>query len=182
VTIYIESGLRLDLPDGQHFRFADLPAYKKLSGQHLKEMDFGWIAGKKLFLLEIRSYAQMTEALAVSDFVPVKGLPVPYRFQVLVEKVTDSLMMLLAAWADSDHGQAIRADLPAAARNRLPLKLIVAVDLPAKLSVHLLGLRDSLNEHLRGRIALADVGSVVLIDYARLVANPMFNGFIKVAV
>jgi hypothetical protein len=90
--------------------------------------------------------------------------------------------MLLATWADSDRGQAISVDLPAAARHKLPLKLIVAVDLPAKLSVHLQGLRDSLNERLRGRIALADIRNVVLIDYARLVANPMFNGFIKVAV
>lgn len=60
MATYVESGLCLDLPDGQHFRFADLPAYKALSGQHLKEMDFAWIADGKLVLLEVRSYAQIT--------------------------------------------------------------------------------------------------------------------------
>lgn len=62
------------------------------------------------------------------------------------------------------------------------MKLVIAVDLPAHLAIHLQGLRDSLNDRLRGRIALADVSSVVLIDYARLVANPMFSAFIKTAV
>jgi len=90
--------------------------------------------------------------------------------------------MLLAAWADTDYGKAIQADLPAAARARLPLKLIIAVELPSSLSVHLIGLRDSLNARMRGRIALADVRNVVLMDYARLVANPLFGPFIKVQV
>ena len=179
MAIYIESGLCLDLPDGQHFRFADLPAYKTLSGQHLKEMDFAWINGGKLFLLEVRSYAQVSTTLTGADFVPVTGQPAPHRYQALIEKVTDSLLMMLASWAGSTCGQSIRDALPAGAKKRLPMKLVIAVDLPAHLAVHLQGLRDSLNDRLRGRIALADVSSVVLIDYARLVANPMFSAFIK---
>ena len=53
-------------------------------------------------------------------------------------------------------------------------------DLPAKLTIHLRGLRDSLNACQRGRVALADVRNVVLFDYARLVADPRFSGFVKV--
>lgn len=179
MAIYNESGLRLDLPDGQHFRFVDLPAYKPLSGQHLKEMDFAWIAGGKLFLLEVRSYAQITETLIGADFIPVKGQPTPYRYQALIDKVTDSLLMMLAAWAGTDCGREIRTALPATTKSRLPLKLVIAVELPAHLAVHLPGLRDSLNERLRGRIALADVRSVALLDYSRLLAHPLFSAFIK---
>ena len=179
MATYLESGLRLDLPDGQHFRFAELPAYKALCGQNLKEMDFAWVNVGKLFLLEVRSYAQVAETLTGADFVPAKGQPAPFRYQALIDKVTDSLLMMLAAWAGSARGQSIRADLPAGARKRLPMKLIIAVDLPAKLAVHLQGLRDSLNQRLRGRIELADVRNVVLIDYTRLVADPLFSPFIK---
>lgn len=182
MATYHESGLSLDLPDGLHFRFAELPAYHLLKGQHLKEMDFAWIAGGKLFLLEVRSYAQVTETLIGADFLPVKGQAGPHRFAALVDKLTDSLLMLLAAWAGTDYGRAIQADLPVAARARLPLKLIIAVELPSSLSVHLIGLRDSLNARMRGRIALADVRNVVLMDYARIVANPLFAPFIKVQV
>lgn len=182
MATYLESGLSLNLPDGQHFRFADLPAYRKLSGQHLKEMDFAWLDKGKLFLLEVRSYAQVTTTLTGADFLPVKGQAAPDRYQVLVDKVTDSLLMMLAAWADSAQGQNLKKSLPAGARARLPLKLVIAIDLPANLVVHLQGLRDSLNERLRGRTALADVRNVVLIDYARLVADPIFNGFITLQV
>lgn len=179
MAVYNESGLRLDLPDGQHFRFAELAAYKRLSGQHLKEMDFAWVADGKLYMLEVRSYAQIGSTLAGADLVAAKGAAKPHRYEALIDKITDSLLMLLAAWADTGTGQTIKADLPAVARARLPLKLIVALELPANLSVHLPALRDSLNERLRGRMALADVRNVVVVDHARLLVNPLFSAFIK---
>jgi len=178
VATYIESGLRLDLPEGQHFRFADLPVYQALKGQHLKEMDFAWIAGEKLVMLEVRSYTQITHGLNAADFLVAKGQPAPRRYQDLIDKVTDSLLMMLAAWANSNRGQSIKNFLPPGAREPLPLKMVIAVDLPANLAVHLQGLRDSLNERLRGRIALADMRNVILIDYARLVTHTWFAGFI----
>jgi len=178
VAIYVESGLRLDLPAGEHFRFADLPSYKPLSGQHLKEMDFAWINGGKLILLEVRSYAQIEQTLTGADFLSANGGPSPHRFESLINKMTDSLLMLLAAWAGTDWGKTIRGDLPQTVRTRLPLKLVVAVELPARLAIHLPALRDSLNNRMRGRMALADVRNVVLIDYARLLANPLFSGII----
>lgn len=182
MALYNESGLTFDLPDGQHFRFAELAAYKRLSGQHLKEMDFAWVAHGKLFVLEVRSYAQVASTLAGAELVALNGKATPYRYQALIDKLTDSLMMLLAAWADTAIGQSIKAGLPVAARSRLPLKLVIALDLPAALSVHLPVLRDSLNERMRGRMALADVRSVTLIDYPRLLANPIFGAFIKAEV
>lgn len=178
MTVYIESGLRLDLPNGQHFRFADLPPYQSVSGQQLKEMDFAWVSIGKLFLLEVRSYSQVTATLTGTDLVPTKGQPAPYRFQTLIDKVTDSTLMLLAAWAGSAWGQQLTAALPLAAQSRMPLKLVIAIDLPGALVIHLQGLRDSLNARLQGRIALADVPRVVLIDYARLISDPAFNGFV----
>lgn len=176
MTVYIESGLRLDLPNDQHFRFADLPPYQSVSGQYVKEMDFAWVSNGKLFLLEVRSYSQVTTTLTGADFVPTQGQPVPHRFQSLIDKITDSTLMLLAAWAGSAWGQQLTAAMPLDARPRMPLKLVIAIDLPGALAIHLQGLRDSLNARLRGRVALADVRSVVLIDYAHLINDPAFNG------
>ena len=179
---YNESGLTFDLPDGQHFRFAALAAYKRLSGQHLKEMDFAWVTNGKLYLLEVRSYTQIGIALAGTDLVAPAGQAKPHRYEALIDKITDSLLMLLAAWANTLTGQSIKAELPAVARTRLPLKLVVALELPANLTVHLPVLRDSLNERMRGRMALADVRSVAILDYTRLLADPTFGAFIKAQV
>jgi hypothetical protein len=175
---YIESGLRLDLPTGLHFRFADTAAYNAVKGQSVKEMDFAWVDSGKLFLLEVRSYTQVSQTLSLADFVPVKGQPEPFRFSALIDKVTDSVLMMLAAWTNTAWGQQLKTELPAAAQSRMPLKLVIAVELPPALTIHLQGLRDSLNARLRGRAALADVGSVVLIDYVRLTSDPVFKGFV----
>lgn len=181
MAVYRESGLSLDLPDGQHFRFADLGGYRELSGQHLKEMDFAWVNGGKLFLLEVRSYlaAAETATFSAADFVPAQATPAPRRFADLLAKVTDSVMMMLAVWADSTQGGKIAEGMPPAARQRLPLKLVIALDLPPALACHLQPLSDGLNSHLRGRIALADVKSVAVVDYGRLVTDTMFRNFIK---
>lgn len=175
---YIESGLRLDLPAGSHFRFADTTAYSLVKGQSVKEMDFAWVDSGKLFLLEVRSYSQLARTLTLTDFAPVKGQPEPFRFRALIDKVTDSVLMMLSAWADTSWGRQLKAELPTSAQARMPLKLVVAVELPAALTIHLQGLRDSLNAKLRGRVALVDVGSVVLIDYSRLISDPAFKGFV----
>lgn len=176
MAIYDESGLRFNLPDGLHFRLADLPAYKAVNGLSVKEMDFAWLDGGRLVVLEVRNYAQVTATLTGADLLPGQGQAPPFRFQALIDKVTDTTLMLLAAWAGTKWGLQLRADLPTPARTPLPLKLIVAVDLPQALTVHLLGLRDSLNARLRGRVVLADVDRVVLMDYARLVAHPALAG------
>ena len=178
MPIYVESGLRLDLPAGLHFRFADTAAYQIVKSHSVKEMDFAWVDSGKLFLLEVRSYRQVAQRLSQADFMPVKGQAESFRFNALIDKVTDSVMMMLSAWSDTKWGQQLKAELPVEAQARIPLKLVIAVELPAPLAVHLQGLRDSLNARLKGRIALADVQGVVLIDYARLISNPAFNGYV----
>ena len=176
MTVYTESGLRFDLPDDQHFRFADMAPYKSLSGRNLKEMDFAWVSNGSLIVLEVRSYEQVTSTLTGADLMPVKGQPMPHRFEALIDKVTDSLLMLLAAWAGSTWGQQLKASLPAAARAIMPLKVVIAVELPASLKVHLPALRDGLNARMQGRAGTVDVRRVALIDYARLTSDPTFKG------
>lgn len=174
-----ESGLNVDLPVGMNFRFADMAAYKAVCGSGVKEMDFAWIAEGKLFLLEVRDYTATTAALTVGELVPVSGQPKPFRFNALVDKVTDSVMMMLSAWSGTAWGSQLKGALPAAAQNRMPLKVVVAIELPAHLKVHLQPLRDSLNARLKGRLAVADVRNVALIDYAMLVSDVAFGGFIS---
>lgn len=174
----VESGLSVTLPAGMHFRFADAAAYKAVCGHGVKEMDFAWVANGKLFLLEVRDYTATAAEVTVADLVPEKGQPQPFRFSALVDKITDSVMMMLSAWSGTKWGSQLNGELPAAAQIRMPLKIVVAIELPAALKVHLQALRDSLNARLKGRLAVADIGSVVLMDYDMLVSNAEFGRFI----
>jgi hypothetical protein len=178
MAAYQESGLRFDLPANAHFRFADTNSYKPLSGLSLKEMDFAWLHDGRLILLEVKDFNASKAVLADTDFVPVKGQSDPWRFDALVRKVTDSLMMLQAAWAGTSWGKNLAGELPPAARAPLDLVLAVGLDMPAHLKVHLPALRIALNARLQGRLRLVGVKSVALADYDILIAQPEFSPYV----
>ena len=178
MAVYEESGLRLDLPDGAHFRLAATTSYRPLSGQSLKEMDFAWIHEGRLALLEIKDFTETTAMLAGTDFVPVKGKPSPRRFDELVGKITDTLMMLLAGWSGNDWGKDLCAELPVAARKPIKLVLAVGLDLPVELRAYLSALRIALNARLQGRLKLAGVEAVALMDYDTLISRPTFKPYV----
>lgn len=166
-TTYHESGLQVTLPNGEHFRFATLPSYIPLKGQHLKEMDFAWIHQNKLIILEVK------------DFSGIAVLPYQKLLDNLINKVTDSLMMLLSGWSSGAWGSAFAPQLPIAAQAPVPLILAVALDLPADLHVHLSALRTALNARLKGRLQLANVQSIALMDYMTLRRNSLFSQYIR---
>lgn len=181
MAVYIESGLRVELPDDRHFRFSDLSAYKKRSGQNLKEMDFCWIhsSSGRLVLLEVRDYSEIAEALSATDFIPKNDQPSPRRFQNLIDKITDSLLMILAVRLETEAGQELAAEIPAACRDHLPLQIVVALNFPPSLATHFAILKDALNARIRGRCAFADISGVTLLDYGRLTTSSYFNPFVK---
>lgn len=163
-----ESGLRLGFHPGHYFRFQDLNAYRALCGQTLKEMDFGWYHGSRLCLLEIRDYRNLRMALELHDLVPRDQASAPHRFTALVDKATDSLMMLLAVRASTRQGQQLAIDLPDFAKAPPALTLMIALGLPDHLRVHLGVIRHCLNAKLKGRLALADVAAIAVLDYQGL--------------
>jgi hypothetical protein len=179
MTIYEESGLRLDLPDGAHLRLAATAAYRPLSGQHLKEMDFGWLHDDRLVLLELRDYTTTTLPLSGTDLVPDKDLPSPHRFDDLVSKLTDTLLMLAACWAGTDWGQKLQAELPEAAKQPLKLVLAIGLDLPLHLRVHLPGLRAALNARMKGRMQLLGIEAVAVLHYDTLLQRSTFSPYIQ---
>jgi hypothetical protein len=164
---YDESGLRLFLNDQTHFRFQDLPAYNPLKGQRLKEMDFCWHDTddnqNRLILLELKEFSRSRDKLSAADLTDKA-----YRFETLINKVVDSLLILAAAWLGTEKGLALRGELPPFAQQRMSLKIIIGLDLPVQMHSHYGVLRDKFNARLRGRIALFDIESVALLDYEKL--------------
>ncbi len=179
MAIYEESGLRFDLPDGAHFRLATTASYRPLSGQSLKEMDFAWLHENKLVLLEVKNFTLTSTPLVATDFVPIKGQPHPWRFDELVNKVTDTLLMLSAGWGRTGWGNGLAEELPNEARVPITLVLGVGLDMPAELKVHLSALRTALNARLQGRLKLIDVQSIALMDYDLMITRPTFSPYVS---
>lgn len=156
----IESGIRFKLPDGSYFRLCDIEAYRKLSGQNLKEMDFGWWDEKlgKLFLLEVKEYRDFENKTKYST-----------RINELVKKATDALMIFSSVWSGTAKGGEIGKHLPQK-----------AVKFPGAGKVHLIFLlnlrgeeipitaKDEINSKLKGILSLFDIkrASVVNLEKA----------------
>ncbi len=170
MSVYQESGLKLTLPEGQHFRFQDCQAYKSLMGQNLKEMDFGWWQEqkKRLWLIEIKDYANLT---------PPECLP-NHLLDNLFNKATDSLLMLATCWAKTGKGREISSCLPPALQQfpelpeQLKLKLFFILKIKASMfKDEIDALSYQLNNRLRGRMALFNIKHVSLVDHITVINN-----------
>jgi hypothetical protein len=170
MTVYIESGLRLNLPKGEHFRFQDCKVYKKLSGQKLKEMDFCWWQKEqnRLWLIEIKDYAH----LSTEERLP------NHLLDNLVDKATDSLLMLATCWAKTGKGREFSACLPLPIQQfpehpeQLKLKLFFILKIDVNMfKDEIDALRYRLNDRLRGRVALFNIRYVSLVDHLTVIKH-----------
>lgn len=168
---YSENGIKVTLADGEHFRIQDLSSYQTLKSQTLCEMDFGWWDTDKntLWLLEVKDYFHLTATERLPD----------YLLGMLINKATDSLMFLSAAWLGSVRGQSIHAELPTFCQcfpqHPKKLKLVFVLKIEHRLKADLGVLKTSLSNRLRGRVALFDLNNVTLTDHetAQLMGLPI---------
>jgi hypothetical protein len=166
MPIYEESGLRITLPDGECFRFQDCPSYNPLKGKNLTEIDFGWwdSAEDTLHLLEIKDYS----GLPASERLP------EYLLEKLINKVTDTLMLLASVWFSSLQGQQICSDLPASF-HKFPLqpkKIKIVINSDIKIRDELSPLKVRLKNKLLGRLKLFDIEHITLVDHETALKMP----------
>ena len=162
MAIYQESGLRITLPDGDSFRFQDCYSYKALSGKNLSEIDFCWWDSTRntLWLLDIKDYSHLT---------PSEKLPA-HLLENLINKATDSLLLLSAVWFGSLKGKGISSELPISCQSfpQAPQKLKIVFVLKisnSHLKAELSPLKTRLLARLQGRIALFDIKNITLADH-----------------
>lgn len=159
---YQESGIIIELPDGESFRLQDNPAYQKLKGKNLAEMDFAWwdTSQQILWLLDVKDYSHLT---------PSERLP-DYLLEKLINKVTDTLMILSSVWINSEQGQQIKINLPTSCQtfplkpHRLKIVFVLKIQNPT-LKLSLSPLKTSLVSRLKGRLALFDLNHITLVDH-----------------
>lgn len=170
MPIYEESGLKINLPDGHSFRFQDNPAYQKLKGKQLSEMDFAWWDTDKniLWLLDVKDYSHLS---------PREKLP-EHLLDNLSKKVTDSLLILAAIWSNSEQGLKLKNYLPLSCQTYKPLKIIFILKISNKtIKTSLSPLKTKLVNRLQGKLALFDLKNITLVDHeiAEKMGLPLSN-------
>ncbi|MBF0131418.1 MAG: hypothetical protein HQL75_02370 [Magnetococcales bacterium] len=168
MAIYEESNVRVDLTGIPHFRFQNLAAYKKISGQHVKEMDFCWLRDGKLFMLEAKAYSDEREQAKEKNVTAEQF--VEYLVDKTAPKVWDSLLMFSACWLPTDKGTKFRADLPEEFHTPIcPICIVIVLDVPDWFKrQHFATLRTRFRDVLRGKMALFDSECIVVCTPCRL--------------
>ena len=157
----VESGFTVRVPRASSFRFAEIEAYRKLSGKHLKEMDIGWWDDGKLYLLELKG-AEIWDKFDVDRDSAHKHIT-----SELSKKVTDVLLILGSVWSETEIGKNIASDLPPKVRKypgESGIKLIFLVDTPDSRKPLMAAVKDNINRHLEGRINLFGIKRVTIVD------------------
>ncbi|WP_445630204.1 hypothetical protein [Nostoc sp. DSM 114167] len=171
MPIYEESGLRITLPDGESFRFQDCPSYQILNGKNLSEIDFGWWDASKdtLCLLEVKDYSGLS---------PSERLP-QHLLDKLINKVTDTLMLLSSVWFASLQGQQICSDLPVSCQTfpikpkKIKIVIILKINSDIKIRDELSPIKTRLKDKLLGRLQLFDIKHVTLVDHETAIKMPL---------
>lgn len=175
VEIHTESGVQVDLTGKPHFRFQDLPAYKQIKGQHLKEMDYCWLHDGELFLLEVKSYADALAEIRrkdVGEQVAGKDIrenkvdrqkSIIKRFwDKTIPKISDSLLMFSASWVGTLKGEALSKQFTSPEFTVPPrrISIIIIVEMPEEQSDRY---RDRFSE-IRKRCRVVTRGQRALFD------------------
>jgi len=158
MVIYQESGLIINLIDEHSFRFQDNPAYQKLKGKSLSEMDFAWWDSNKniLWLLDVKDY---------SHLLPAEKLP-DYLLDKLSNKVTDSLLLMSAIWSNTQQGLSLKKYIPESCQTVKSLKIVFVFKITNQtIKASLSPLKTKLVNSLRGKLALFDINNITLIDH-----------------
>lgn len=160
----IESGFKITIPEAHSFRFDENPAYQRLSGVDLKEMDIGWwdTAKNKLILIELKGVELW------QGFDKDKECAHEFLVKSLKGKVTDVLLMLAAVWIKTGIGKEIGAHLPRSVHQYTGdgnIKLIFLIDTPVSRQPLLLPVKEFINKTMAGRVRLFGVNNISLVNF-----------------
>jgi len=159
----IESGFKITVLAATSFRFCESPAYKKISGLSLKEMDVGWwdSSTQSIILVELKGIGIWNELYKTIE--TASG----HLVSVIRDKATDTLLMLAAIWTGTKNGNDFKADLPSKIHSypgEGNIKLIFLIDTPPSRRPLLASVKDVVNKGLAGRVRLFGIKSVILVD------------------
>lgn len=166
--IFNESGFRIVLPENCYFRFENIGIYKRLSGQGLKEMDFCWWNEDNgtLYLLEVFN------KYVLSKYVERDG-NIGGFLKYIVDKTTDSLLMLASAWIPTESGNEILQELPTNCQgypgpNSISINFLIRGQHDAAL---ISNLHDRFRGLVLGKTKIFDSEMVAVLDYEQAVKH-----------
>jgi len=171
MSVFIESGVRVDLTGKCYFRFQDLAAYRSVKGQYVKEMDFCWMDGEQLIMLELKAYTEEVEH-AREENITAEAF-IDYLINITAPKIWDSLLMLSACWLSTDKGIEFRDELTPEFHAKIQrIGIVIVLDVPDWFEPQFGELKGRFREVLKGKMALFDIRRLIVCMPSQLEETP----------
>lgn len=149
MSIYRESGIKIDLRGKPHHRFEELETYQTLKGQSIKEVDFCWLQHENHIALKENSLI----CLELKGYERDRQLPIDLLLVSLEKKIRDTLSMFTVAWLNRGQGSRLKTELPdeyCDYQDARLIKIIVLIQANNSQASALQSLRTKLKNKLRG--------------------------------
>ena len=156
-----ENGIIVNFPDMNYFQFESCPAYTAISGQKVREMDFGWYesVADTLWLVELKGFFHPVNTLHqptdLSSAQTVEG-----KLSELYEKSLHSLCMI----SSNRNGTAgcFRSNFS----NTSTLKLVHILSVMPGQETYLQPMSDKLNNLLKPVKSIFRVNEIAIVPHS----------------
>lgn len=148
MSIFRESGITVTLTNLDHHRFCDLPTYRAISGQHVREVDYCWLQHKATGSIQ----ADTLVGLELKNYEKT-DIPVDTFFNDLIKKIRDTLSLFSAAWLQQGLGAQLQNELPQSYRTFSPQRkiiLVMLVNITSNQTIALKSVREKLKAQIKG--------------------------------
>lgn len=130
-----ESGITLNFPNENYFRFQDCPGYRAIQ-QNFKEMDCCWFDedSNRLYLIELKDWGDGTlleenDGVSTAEKIDeMKKRISKYRIQELFKKSLDSTAMIMSIKLNTPYSSKINDCIPFEINNNTEVTLLSIIN------------------------------------------------------
>lgn len=155
---HCENGVCVDFSNMQYFQFENCQGYIAIKSHGVKEMDFGLQEKGLLWLIELKSYFDLSNPKHQSTDISRVDI-FEEKLEKFTQKAIHSLAMLFGSRINT------QSCLKKSITKNTRLKLVYIVSVESRYTLHLQPLGDKLRQKLKPYIALYNIDSVTVLDY-----------------
>ncbi len=130
-----ESGITLNFPDNNYFRFEDCQGYKEIQN-NFKEMDVCWyeVATDTLYIIELKDWKdgklieESDPTFSAQKIIDIKNSISKSNINILLKKSVDSVSMFISILLGKPYSSKIQLCAPFTITNNTSIKLLSVIN------------------------------------------------------
>lgn len=170
MSIYTESGIRINLSNHPHLRLKDCQGYKSISEFFFKEVDFIWWSSEEscLYLSDFKDFSDAQSTKKIDNVI-----------SNLVDKSAHVLTILSSIWLNtkgsSEIAEFFRLHLPQVALGRVEVKVVHIINCPSIFDMHFSAVNSAFMKRFGAYSQLFDIQTSLVLPIGK--ARQYFDVF-----